>query len=164
MGVPDPTLDRVTDQSVLEAITGVLGLASIEGAYRASCGGNKHLLVPTRQDVAQVTVDPRAVAQLCAAAGMNTLSPFCWDASEVRQRVFAPRMGITESPAAGTAAVPAAVYARESWGAGADVCVRQGHAIGRPSLITVHMQGTSISVTGSVRQFARGTFTLAGRG
>jgi hypothetical protein len=37
----------------------VLGLASMAGAYRASCGGNTHLLVPTREDIAQLSPDPQ---------------------------------------------------------------------------------------------------------
>jgi trans-2,3-dihydro-3-hydroxyanthranilate isomerase len=162
MGIPDPLFDRITDESLLAGIRDVLGLASVAGAYRATCGGNTHLLVPTGEDIAQVRVDPGAVTGICEAAGMNTLSPFCWDraAGDLRQRIFAPRMGIPESPSVGTAAAAAAVYARDQWDAGTDVRVRQGHSMGRPSLIRVHAESGSMSLTGSVRQFAQGTFTL----
>ena len=162
MGMPDPLLERVADSSLLARIRKVLGLASVEGAYRANCGGNTHLLVPTREDIAQIKADPAAVTQVCEAAGMNTLSPFCPDgaASDLKQRIFAPRMGIQESPSVGTAAAAAALYAFGSWSAGADVRVRQGHSVGRPSLITVHTEHGAMTVAGSVRQFAEGTFTL----
>jgi trans-2,3-dihydro-3-hydroxyanthranilate isomerase len=162
MGIPDPVLERITDESLLAGILDVLGLASSEGAYRASCGGNTHLLVPTQEDIAQVRADPRAVTGICETAGMNTLSPFCWDRAggDLSQRIFAPRMGIPESPAVGTAAAPAAEYARDAWGAGTDVCVRQGQALGRPSLITVHAERGAMNLMGNVRRFAQGTFTL----
>jgi predicted PhzF superfamily epimerase YddE/YHI9 len=162
MGIPDPVLESINDESLLAGILEVLGLASSEGAYRASCGGNAHLLVPTQEDIAQVRADPGAVTGICEAAGMNTLSPFCRDRArgDLRQLIFAPRMGIPESPAVGTAAAPAAVYARDAWGAGTDVCVRQGHSLGRPSLITVHAEHGAMSLMGNVRRFAHGTFRL----
>jgi trans-2,3-dihydro-3-hydroxyanthranilate isomerase len=160
MGVPDPVLDPVSDQSLLATVEAVLGVG-IDGAYRASCGGNTHLVVPVRADVAALTVNSAEVARVCEAAGMNTLSPFSWNRGEVAQRIFAPRMGIPESPAVGTAAAPAAVYARRSWGAEPDVRVRQGHGTGRASLLEVRAIQGDMTLAGAVREFAHGTCALA---
>jgi len=159
MSVPDPVLEPVTEESLLVRIAGVLG-TGIDGAYRATCGGNTHLVVPVTADVAGITVDSGTVAEVCAAAGMNTLAPFCWRAGEVHQRVFAPRMGIPESPAVGTAAVPAAVHARRRWDAGPDVGIRQGHGTRRSSLLSVHAAPGAMTLAGAVRKFAEGTCEL----
>jgi Phenazine biosynthesis-like protein len=156
MGTPDPVLDPIDDDSLLAGISGVLGV-DIDGAYRTSCGGNTHLLVPVRADIGDLTVDHGEVARICEAAGMNTLSPFRWHAGEIIQRVFAPTMGIPESPAAGTAAVPAAAYARQAWGAGLNIRVHQGHGTGRASLIKVHAERGAMTLAGVVRKFAEGT-------
>lgn len=83
MGVPDPVLDPVSDRSLLATVEAVLGVG-IDGAYRASCGGNTHLVVPVRADVAGLTVDPGEVARVCEVAGMNTLSPFSWNRARSR--------------------------------------------------------------------------------
>jgi trans-2,3-dihydro-3-hydroxyanthranilate isomerase len=156
MSTPDPVLDPIDDDSLLAAISGVLGM-DIDCAYRTSCAGNTHLIVPVRADIADLTVDYGEVARICEAAGMNTLSPFRWHAGEIIQRVFAPTMGIPESPAAGTAAVPAAAYARQAWGAGLNIRVHQGHGTGRASLIKVHAERGVMTLAGVVRKFAEGT-------
>jgi trans-2,3-dihydro-3-hydroxyanthranilate isomerase len=81
------------------------------------------------------------------------------DDRSLQVRAFMP--GIGEDPGTGSAAGPVALLARRLWGTAADVVIRQGAEIGRPSTIEVHAEEGAIRVGGRVVASAEGRFTLA---
>ncbi|MGI5240825.1 PhzF family phenazine biosynthesis isomerase [Dactylosporangium sp. CA-139066] len=152
------------DREGLAAALGldVEDLAADRPAQVVSTGAG-HLLVPVRDRAAVGRAAPdagRLVAALRAVGGEgcyvythDTVDP----AATAHARFFNPAMGIAEDPATGTAAGPLAALLS----AGGVVVIEQGHAMGRPSTITVTVAGDRVRVTGSGRVVARGTMTVA---
>ena len=154
VGMPDPLIEPL---ELSGEAADALGLPRVLGAFRSTCGGNTHLLVPTDIDVAEVNADFDAIRSLSGKAATNTVAPFCVSSANVRLRVFAPLLGMNESPAVGTAAAPAALWSREHWGLGVDQTVVQGEFIGRRSAMRVHAKWGSVQLGGDVVSFAQGT-------
>jgi PhzF family phenazine biosynthesis protein len=129
--------------------------------------GAGHLLVPVR-DRAAVDRAAADVARLTAAlreVGGEGCYLYTDDTVEADAtayaRFFNPAMGIAEDPATGTAAGPlAALLVAGGTGTTATVVVEQGHSMGRPSRITVTVDGPRVQVSGSGLVVARGTMTL----
>jgi trans-2,3-dihydro-3-hydroxyanthranilate isomerase len=152
-------------------VTDLAGLASALGltpekvlSAQVVSTGAGHLLVAVRDRGAVDRARPdvtRLVAVLREAGGegcyvytRDTLDP----AATAHARFFNPAMGIPEDPATGTAAGPLAALLAA--GGDATVVVEQGHAMGRPSTITVTVSGPRVRVSGSGLVVARGTMTL----
>jgi len=81
--------------------------------------------------------------------------------------MFAPALGVSEDPATGSAAGPLAVHlARHRRIAfGAEIEIRQGAELGRPSLLRARAAGSAegierVEVGGSAVIVARGEFLL----
>jgi trans-2,3-dihydro-3-hydroxyanthranilate isomerase len=81
--------------------------------------------------------------------------------------MFAPGLGVAEDPATGSAAGPLALHlVRHGWSEfGAQIEIRQGAEIGRPSVIHARVEGspdrvTRIAVGGSAVIVARGEYRL----
>ena len=156
MGTPDPVLDPIDDDSLLAGISGVLGV-DIDGAYRTSCGGNTHLLVPVRADIGDLTVDHGEVARICEAAGMNTLSPFRWHAWRDHPARVRTDDGHPGKPCRRDGSGPGRSVRQAGLGRGLNIRVHQGHGTGRASLIEVHAERGAMTLAGVVRKFAEGT-------
>jgi PhzF family phenazine biosynthesis protein len=77
-------------------------------------------------------------------------------------RFFNPAMGIWEDPATGTAAGPlgALLVAAGVVEPASTMVIEQGHTMGRPSRITVTVDGSRVQVSGSGLVVARGTMSL----
>jgi PhzF family phenazine biosynthesis protein len=125
--------------------------------------GAGHLLVPIRDRAAVDRAAPDA-ARLTAAlrqVGGEGCYLYTGDTVDAEAtayaRFFNPAMGIAEDPATGTAAGPLAAFLTA--GAGT-VVIEQGHSMGRPSRITVTVDGPVVRVSGSGLVVARGTMTL----
>lgn len=157
MTQPDPELTEVDAAGMAQA----LGCDGVEGAWRSVAGGTAHVLVPTERPLDALEPDLAAVARLAAAAGGMSLCPFRRvDDTTLHVRVFCPGQGIPEDPGTGSAAGPIAVLARERWGAGADVEIRQGAEMGRPCTIEVHAERGGVRVGGRVTASAEGQFLV----
>jgi trans-2,3-dihydro-3-hydroxyanthranilate isomerase len=113
--------------------------------------------------VAELRPDMRALREL------NHIAANCFAGSGRywKTRMFAPVLAAGEDPATGSAAGPLAVHlARHGRIAfGAEIEIRQGAEIGRPSVLYARAEGTAerierVEVAGSAVIVARGEFLL----
>jgi trans-2,3-dihydro-3-hydroxyanthranilate isomerase len=138
-------------------------------APQAVSVGVPFLFVPVRDRgvLARVGVDLARWRELLASAWAPHVYVFCRDAAngaDVRARMFAPAMGITEDPATGAAAAAFAGYlawrvadrdAELRW------VIEQGIEMGRPSRLEV----TAVKEGGTVRSVrVGGTAVRVGEG
>ena len=102
-----------------------------------------------------------------AALGRIGVNCFAVGGTRVKTRMFAPGLGVAEDPATGSAAGPLALHlvrhGRSEFGA--QIEIRQGAEIGRPSLIYARVEGSGrrverIAVGGSAVIVARGEYLL----
>ncbi|QNE36650.1 PhzF family phenazine biosynthesis protein [Leifsonia shinshuensis] len=128
--------------------------------------GAAHLLVRASGSAAVDAAAPDAAAlkALLAEAGGEGCYLYAVgsDGEDADARFFNPTVGIAEDPATGTAAGPlAALLVRDgSAPAGDPVRIRQGRALGRPSLLTVTVDGERVALTGSGVLSASGALHL----
>jgi trans-2,3-dihydro-3-hydroxyanthranilate isomerase len=136
--------------------------------------GAGHLLVAARSrgavdravpDVAQLTtVLQRVNGEGCYLYTHDTVDA----AAAAYARFFNPAMGIAEDPATGTAAGPLAALlvangiVTAAPASEATVVIEQGHSMGRPSTITVTVNGPRVQVSGSGLVVAHGTLSVRG--
>jgi trans-2,3-dihydro-3-hydroxyanthranilate isomerase len=118
--------------------------------------GAPHLLVPLRDRAAVHRARPdfprlgpllRALdGEGCYLFTLDTVRP---DAA-AHARFFNPTIGIVEDVATGTAAGPLAcqLIAHGVVAGSRTLQIEQGHALGRPSLINVHVSGPAVTVSG----------------
>jgi trans-2,3-dihydro-3-hydroxyanthranilate isomerase len=116
--------------------------------------------------VAALAPDMRALAALSGPFGANCFAVAA-GGTRVKTRMFAPGLGVAEDPATGSAAGPLALHlVRHGWSEfGAQIEIRQGAEIGRPSVIYARVEGspekvTRIAVGGSAVIVARGEYRL----
>ena len=162
-------LGRVEDRSALAAVLG-LGTEDLDADRVAEVvsTGAEHLLVPLRSAAAVDAAQPdtAGLRALLADAGAEGcyLYTVAGDTAGVSAytRFFNPTVGIAEDPATGTAAGPlAAVLVRDGLAADpARIVVEQGRKLGRPSLITLGVDGPLVTISGSGIVVAEGTLHL----
>jgi trans-2,3-dihydro-3-hydroxyanthranilate isomerase len=115
--------------------------------------------VADRETLRGLEPDLRALAAWEPADGVVG---WCEHDGEVVQRFFAPKIGVAEDPATGSAAgALGALRVYEGAEPGA-VIVRQGEEIGRPSVIRVSIGGTA-GAPADVRVGGSGVLVLEGR-
>ncbi len=158
-----------------EACAAALSLAAtdIPFAPRVCDAGNPFTVVPvaTREALSRATLDAHAWAAGPGATDAPKLFIVCMDdwqvGDTVHARMFAPSIGIAEDPATGSAAaaLPALLHEIRTLPDGEHRWqVRQGHDMGRPSLMAIravveggrmvsaHVGGTAVRViAGSIR-------------
>jgi trans-2,3-dihydro-3-hydroxyanthranilate isomerase len=130
--------------------------------------GVAHLLVPLRDrravDAARPDV-PRLASILreldgegCYLFTLDTVG----DDSNAYARFFNPTLGIAEDAATGTAAGPLAAQLVAHRLASDDSTLRieQGHAMGRPSIIQVHIAGRAVTISASCVVSGHGSLRL----
>ena len=124
--------------------------------------------VRDRKVLARITVDPAASHKLQETKGISQVFAFSYDPeredSDIRARMFAQELGVTEDPATGSAAAALAGYlARRSWHKDGTLrwTIEQGFEMGRPSLI--HLEAdiangaiTAVRVGGTVVRMSEG--------
>jgi trans-2,3-dihydro-3-hydroxyanthranilate isomerase len=127
--------------------------------------GPRHVYVELDDEEAVAALAPnvRELAEL----GELCVSCFAGAGGAWKTRVFAPTLGVVEDPATGSAAGPLAVHlARHGRIAfGAEIELRQGAEVGRPSLLRARVVGAAdaierVEVSGSAVIVARGEFLL----
>jgi PhzF family phenazine biosynthesis protein len=151
----------VTDHAELAA---ALGLAvedlGRDRPARVVDTGAGHLLVPVRDRGAVDRVRPLADRLVAVLAGVGGEGCYVYSLdgpAAAYARFFNPAMGIAEDPATGTAAGPLAAELLSE----GTLVVEQGHALGRPSTLTVTVDGGGgVRLSGSGLVVARGTIDL----
>jgi PhzF family phenazine biosynthesis protein len=126
--------------------------------------GAGHLMVPARDRRAVDAASPDAprLRRLLEKAGGEGCYVFSLDpagpGSTAYARFFNPTVGIWEDPATGTAAGPLAclLIAHDVVPAGTTVTIEQGHALGRPSLISVRTDEPAVQIAGTCAISAEG--------
>ena len=139
-----------------------LGVRSSELPVELYRNGPAHVYValPDEEAVAALRPDMTRLTELDVAANC-----FAGDGRRWKTRMFYPAVGVPEDPATGSAAGPLAVHlARHGRIAfGAEIEIRQGEEINRPSRLYAKATGTSeriesVEVGGSAQIVAAGTF------
>jgi trans-2,3-dihydro-3-hydroxyanthranilate isomerase len=127
--------------------------------------GAGHLLVPVRDRVATVCAHPDSqhLANIlktvdgegCYLYSMDTVLP----SSTAHARFFNPTVGLAEDSATGTAAGPLAcqLVRQKIVADGSTIRIEQGHAMKRPSILQVEVDGRSVKLGG------RGITVIEGR-
>lgn len=157
MSQPQPVVTDADPEAPVKA----LGLSGARGAHVAEAVGMRHLVVATDTPLERLNPDPGAVAAASRRAGVSTVvavRPL--DERTLHVRVFAPAVGVEEDPGTGSAAGPAAVVARRTWGTADAVTILQGAEIGRPCRIQVDLDSSRVQMGGRVVACAEGRFTL----
>jgi trans-2,3-dihydro-3-hydroxyanthranilate isomerase len=123
-----------------------------------------YVALESEDAVAALAPDMRAVAGF-GPVGANAFAAA--SRTRVKTRMFAPGLGVAEDPATGSAAGPLALHlVRHGWSEfGAQIEIRQGAEIGRPSVIHARVEGTPdhvtrIAVGGAAVIVARGEYRL----
>lgn len=157
MTQPDPELIEVDDPDVGLA----LGLSRVETAFVARAGGNAHTIVLVDEPIAAMQADTGVALAALDRHGTTTISAVRRVDSETLQvRLLFRATPLAEDPGTGSAAGPIGLVARRHWGLGADLRIRQGDEIGRPSRIRVHAELGDLRVAGGVVRVAEGHFEL----
>lgn len=126
--------------------------------------GPEHVYVrlPSEDSVAALSPDLAALGEIGVAANC-----FAGEGRRWKTRVFYPAAGVPEDPATGSAAGPLALHLARHGQIpfGAEIEVRQGAEMGRPSLLYAVARGTpesveAIEVAGSALVVAEGRFRI----
>ena len=155
--------DEVLDLTA-ETTGGRISIAMRQGPPVVSTG-SPHLLVEAadRAAVDALRPDAPALAAVLADAGAQGCYVHTRDApdgADAYARFFNPTVGLWEDPATGSAAGPLAWHLARRGDVGGSVVVAQGHAMGRPSRISVQVEGDAVTLSGSAVPVAHGELTL----
>jgi trans-2,3-dihydro-3-hydroxyanthranilate isomerase len=162
MEQPIPTIEPFEPVTELLA---ALGVERAELPVEAYCNGPVHVYValPDEETVARLAPDLRAVARL----GELGVACVAGSGARFKSRNFAPGLGVPEDPATGSAAGPLALHlARHGRiGFGAQIEIRQGEEIARPSRLYARVEGSAdhvekVLVGGNAVVVARGEYRL----
>jgi len=158
MNQPVPTVTPFAETGPLLQALGVTGSLLPVELYD---NGLTHAQVIVDEPDRLAALDPD-LAKL-AAVPVDTVSVVAGTGREVQSRVFAPRVGVPEDPATGSAAGPLALHlARHGRiGFGEELKIRQGTAIHRPSRLHARVTGSAdaverVEVGGAAVTVARG--------
>ena len=160
MRQPTPTVESFAEPA---ALLQALGVRDAELPILVYDNGVAHALVELESEQAVSALKPQleGLARLPAVGFLA----FAGSSARYRARLFAPRAGIPEDPATGSAAGPLALHlARHGLiGFGETLRIEQGIELSRPSLLHARVLGsaarvTAIEVGGSAVIVARGEF------
>ncbi len=149
----------------IDELLAAVGLERSELPVDAYRNGPLHVYVAleSKEAVAALAPDLNALAAL----GDIGVSCFAGAGGRFKTRMFAPALGVPEDPATGSAAGPLAVHLARHGRIefGAQIEIRQGAEIGRPSLLHARVEGSRerierVAVGGSAVIVARGTYRL----
>jgi trans-2,3-dihydro-3-hydroxyanthranilate isomerase len=131
----------------------------------AYCNGPVHVYIEFSSEDAVAALEPDigAVARL----GEYGINCFAESGTRVKNRMFAPGLGVPEDPATGSAAGPLALHLARHGRIefGSEIEIVQGVEIGRPSLLRARVEGSperidGVFVGGSAVIVARGEYRL----
>ena len=145
-----PVATRVPEPLDLEAVAEAVGLPAEVLTSRPAAAiedvGIRVALLPVADLAALDAMRPdfRRLREIGRGPGITVFYPFVYDgdSGRVRSRSFAPAVDIDEDPATGTAAASLGAYlAREGLVASeAELRIRQGEAMGRPSELRLRIE------------------------
>jgi trans-2,3-dihydro-3-hydroxyanthranilate isomerase len=142
-----------------------LRVARSELPVRAYRNGPLHVYVALGDETAVSALEPDVSA--LAKLGALGVSCFAGRGTQFKTRMFAPALGVVEDPATGSAAGPLALHlalhGRIAFGA--EIEIRQGMEIGRPSVLRARVEGAPervqrVGVGGSAVFVAGGSYRL----
>ncbi len=148
-----------------ERLLAALGVPRSDLPVEAYRNGPRHVFVALGSEAAVAALRPDGGA----LAGLGPVGVSCFAGADLRwkTRMFAPGLGVPEDPATGSAAGPLAIHlARHGRiGFGAEIEIRQGAEIGRPSVLYARVEGSvsrieRVLVGGAVVVVARGEYRL----
>jgi trans-2,3-dihydro-3-hydroxyanthranilate isomerase len=163
MEQPLPSVERFDGDEA--ALLAAVGVERSELPVEVYDNGIPHLYIALASEDAVAKLNP----DLVAVARLADFDVNCFAGSGRRwkTRMFAPRDGVPEDPATGSAAGPLACHlARHGLiPFGEEIEISQGAEIGRPSTLYARAEGTSeridrVEVGGSAVVVARGEFRL----
>ena len=143
-----------------------LDAGDVDGSLRPRTvsTGNAHLIVALRDADAVVRSAPdnTTLVPLLRELDAGGIYLFAWTGkAEVKARMFAPDIGVTEDPATGSAAGQLGGYLGHAGAADGRLLIRQGMEVGRPSELHLEiLPGGQVWVEGGVAVVGRGTFEL----
>ena len=114
--------------------------------------GSPHLLLPARDPATVDAAAPDSSALRDALAACAAQGCYLFAAEDGRRayaRFFNPTVGLWEDPATGSAAGPLAWWLTGGASGARTVTVEQGHALGRPSVLQVTVDGDAVTLHGS---------------
>ncbi|MGO9903680.1 MAG: PhzF family phenazine biosynthesis protein [Solirubrobacteraceae bacterium] len=142
-----------------------LGVTRAELPIERYVNGPEHVLVTLADEAAVAALAPDAGA--LAALGELCVSCFAGAGRRYTTRMFAPRLGVAEDPATGSAAGPLALHLvrHGRLGFGEGIEIHQGAQIRRPSLLRARIEGSDggverVAVGGAAVLVARGAYLL----
>lgn len=160
MSQPEPVITEVYPEDAARAMA-IPERAATRG-FVVDLAGTRHLIVPTNHPLEDVRFDNAAgiaAVRAVKATGLGAMRQL--DETTVHVRLAVPsETSAFEDPGTGSAAGPIGLIARRLWGMPADLVVKQGAEVGRPSTIHVHAEDGDVRVGGAVHQFAVGTLTF----
>lgn len=158
--VPQPTRFAHEGQ-LLEA----LGIEASGLPIESYANGPEHVYVELADQDAVAALAPDMAALASLAVAVNC---FAGHGRNWKTRMFYPSAGVPEDPATGSAAGPLAVHLVRHGriAPGEEIEIRQGHEIGRPSLLYARAGGQgsridSVEVGGSAVIVAEGRYRIA---
>ncbi|HEX4829943.1 MAG TPA: PhzF family phenazine biosynthesis protein [Trebonia sp.] len=143
MSQPVPVVRPYGQEPALRAALGLTGAYGLPVEVYDNGPLHVYVEVPTEADLAAVAPDMQALGRLEVGTGVFARAGGSW-----AFRNFVPHAGVPEDPATGSAAGPLAVHlARHGRVAfGEEIIIRQGAAMGRPSVLHARADGSAGSV------------------
>lgn len=142
-----------------------LGVAGSELPVEAYTNGPVHVYVTLASEAEIVALDPDITA--LGRIGQIGVSCVAGHGSNFKSRMFAPALGVIEDPATGSAAGPLALHLARHGRIefGQEISIRQGDEIGRPSVLSARVLGSTehvekVLVGGSAVVVAQGEYRL----
>src|SRR6476620_5944924 len=164
MTQPDPQfLERIEDTEDLYKVAAALGIpkhtiTDMKWPLQVVSTGLPVLIVPVRTLTAVRSINPdaSAIINVCERFGANGIMVFTTLTVEsfasVHARMFAPKIGILEDPATGSAGGALGAYLVQNGvvevGPRTDILIEQGYEIGRPSRILVQVESDDDVIQG----------------
>ena len=160
MSQPEPVITEVYPEDAARAMA-IPERAATRG-FVIDLAGTRHLIVPTNHPLEGLRFDNAAglaAVRAVKATGLGVMRRL--DDTTIHVRLAVPgETSAFEDPGTGSAAGPIGLLARELWGMGTDLVVRQGAEVGRPCTIHVHAEPGDLRVGGTVHAFASGVLTF----
>ncbi len=142
-----------------------LGVERSELPIERYVNGPEHVLVTLADEAAVAALAPDLGA--LTALGELCVSCFAGTGRHYTTRMFAPRLGVAEDPATGSAAGPLALHLvrHGRLRCGEEIEIHQGAQILRPSLLRARIDGSTgdverVAVSGDAVLVARGAYLL----
>jgi PhzF family phenazine biosynthesis protein len=160
-------LHSTTEHAEFAGALGLPAAALVDRPAEVVWTGAEHLMLGlrTRADVDAAAPEPARLRALLAGVGAEGCYVYSTesgaDGADAYTRFFNPTVGIVEDPATGTAAGPlAALLARDGRAPAGSIRILQGHAMGRPSVLEVAVDGDLVDLSGTGLVVADGVLRL----